>query len=241
MKDNPNSSLANVAFATVANSYWRYKEFDEMKGFLEETISDQKLDQLKGSAERFMIEYYREINDFNSAINTADAFIKKHENDKELVCDALFGKGLILSYDLKQPEKASDCFSAIVKAYPDNKIAVLAKNELGILGKLAKDIQKENNVADKVELNISNYPNPFNPSTTINYQIPNAGYVTMKVFDILGREVATLVDEVKESGLYSATFDGSRFTSGVYFVRVTLTPQDGSKPFTKTMKIQLVK
>ena len=61
-------------------------------------------------------------------ITTKTSFIKKYENDKELVCDALFGKALILSYDLKQPEKAADCFSVILQAYPDEKLAVLAKN-----------------------------------------------------------------------------------------------------------------
>jgi hypothetical protein len=58
---------------------------------------------------------------------------------------------------------------------------------------------------------------------------------------MLGREVATLVDGVKEVGSYSVTFDGSRFASGVYFVRFTSTPQDGSTQITKTMKMLMVK
>ncbi|MBI5022320.1 MAG: S8 family serine peptidase [Ignavibacteriales bacterium] len=62
-----------------------------------------------------------------------------------------------------------------------------------------------------------NYPNPFNPSTKINYELPTAGWVTLKVFDVLGREVATLVDETKRIGRYEVEFDGSELTSGVYF------------------------
>ena len=62
-----------------------------------------------------------------------------------------------------------------------------------------------------------NYPNPFNPTTTINYQISGTGKVVLKVFDILGREVATLVNETKEEGSYKATFNASTLSSGVYF------------------------
>jgi hypothetical protein len=65
-----------------------------------------------------------------------------------------------------------------------------------------------------------NYPNPFNPSTNIKYQIPGASHVTLKLFDILGGEVAALVDEVKQPGTYTVQFDGSRLASGVYFYRL---------------------
>jgi hypothetical protein len=66
-----------------------------------------------------------------------------------------------------------------------------------------------------------NYPNPFNPSTIINYQIPNDGQVTLKVYDVLGREVKTLVNEFKQVGRYSVTLDASSLATGVYFYRLT--------------------
>lgn len=64
-----------------------------------------------------------------------------------------------------------------------------------------------------------NYPNPFNPSTTIKFSTPHSAFVTLKVYDIIGREVATLVDEVKEAGVYNSTFSTlhSAFSTGVYF------------------------
>jgi hypothetical protein len=62
-----------------------------------------------------------------------------------------------------------------------------------------------------------NYPNPFNPSTTINYELAKETKVNLRIFDILGREVATLVNETKPAGTYEAEFDGSNLTSGIYF------------------------
>ncbi len=66
-----------------------------------------------------------------------------------------------------------------------------------------------------------NYPNPFNPVTKINYGVPKQSLITIKVYDILGREVATLVNDTKQPGYYTVDFDGSNFASGVYFYRFT--------------------
>lgn len=65
-----------------------------------------------------------------------------------------------------------------------------------------------------------NYPNPFNPSTTISYQIPENSYVSLKVYDIIGREVAALVSEIKKAGQHTATFDAAQLSSGIYIARL---------------------
>jgi hypothetical protein len=80
-----------------------------------------------------------------------------------------------------------------------------------------------------------NYPNPFNPSTTIKFGIPKAGFVELKVYDILGREVATLVEDPFEAGVYQVTFDASLLSSGVYFYSLR------SGDFTETRKMLLIK
>ena len=80
-----------------------------------------------------------------------------------------------------------------------------------------------------------NYPNPFNPTTNITYVLPKAENVSLKVYDVLGREVATLVNEVKPAGAYTVPFNASSLASGVYFYKL----QAGS--FVQTKKMMLVK
>jgi hypothetical protein len=80
-----------------------------------------------------------------------------------------------------------------------------------------------------------NYPNPTNPSTVINYTIPRASYVTLKVYNSLGKEVAALVNGNKEAGKHAVTFDGSGLPSGVYFYTLT------AGEFTDTKKLILMK
>ena len=65
-----------------------------------------------------------------------------------------------------------------------------------------------------------NYPNPFNPATKINYSVAEVGFVTLKVYDVLGNEVASLVNEEKTAGSYEINFDGSELTSGIYFYKL---------------------
>jgi len=74
-------------------------------------------------------------------------------------------------------------------------------------------------VPQKFEL-LANYPNPFNPVTNITYRIPEAGRVVLKVYDIIGREVKTLVDEDKTAGQYNVTFNADRYASGVYYYQL---------------------
>jgi hypothetical protein len=84
-----------------------------------------------------------------------------------------------------------------------------------------------------------NYPNPFNPRTGIRFQVPGVSDVRLSVYDLLGREVAVLVDERKEAGSFQVGFDGSGLPSGMYFYQ--LRARDGTKEFTEVKKLLLVK
>jgi hypothetical protein len=80
-----------------------------------------------------------------------------------------------------------------------------------------------------------NYPNPFNPNTNIKFSIPKEGQVTLKVYDMVGNEVATYFDTYLKNGIYNVEFDGSKLSSGIYFYKLTA----GS--FSETKKMILIK
>ncbi len=95
-------------------------------------------------------------------------------------------------------------------------------------------VSLEKNIPTEFAL-MQNYPNPFNPSTTIRYELPRESFVTLKVYNVLGQEVATLVNEKKEAGRYEVAFDGSGLTSGVYVYRLQ------AKDFISSLKLLLLK
>ena len=104
-----------------------------------------------------------------------------------------------------------------------NREYIFAADEDGIfyqkLSTLITNIDNNEEILNGYQLN-PNYPNPFNPSTKINYSIKNQGFVTLKVFDVLGREISTLINKEQPIGNYEVEFDASNLTSGIYFYRI---------------------
>jgi hypothetical protein len=94
----------------------------------------------------------------------------------------------------------------------------------------------EDNISIPTEFSLKqNYPNPFNPETQISFDIPVSSYVTMKVYDVVGNEVKTLVSEDRPAGSYNIIFNGSGFSSGIYFYKIAA---DG---FSSVKKMVLIK
>jgi hypothetical protein len=92
----------------------------------------------------------------------------------------------------------------------------------------------ENEIPENYSLS-QNYPNPFNPSTTIKFSVAGTGNVSLKVYDVMGKEIAVVVNQNLTPGVYTADFDASALPSGTYFYRITA----GS--YTETRKLVLIK
>jgi hypothetical protein len=110
-------------------------------------------------------------------------------------------------------------------------------------GQVIPDVgQGNNNFPGEFDLE-QNYPNPFNPSTTIRYSVPQTSHVTLKVYDMLGQEVATLVDEEQEAGEHEIEFVPKEKASGAYFYRMQARPLNSSSrsKFSVTKKFVLVR
>ena len=135
---------------------------------------------------------------------------------------------------------ANGSFSFLINDPSVTAVSLSATNPFGgmtsgfITLELVTGIDDENNIPTEFALE-QNYPNPFNPSTTISFAIPTKNFVSLKVFNSLGEEVAELVREIKSEGNYSFSFNASSLTSGVYFY----TLQAGE--YTDTKKMTLIK
>lgn len=104
-----------------------------------------------------------------------------------------------------------DAFT-LIAAFPDGSVA-----ELGTVTSLNEF--NDAAIISDYELN-QNYPNPFNPSTSITFALPKSEFTTLKIFNIIGEEVASLVNRQLEAGRYTFSFDASRLSSGVYLYKI---------------------
>ncbi|MCJ7554980.1 MAG: T9SS type A sorting domain-containing protein [Ignavibacteriaceae bacterium] len=126
----------------------------------------------------------------------------------------------------------------------DNLITIVNEKQISgneswyakaVVSDIVSDVSEDKSIyPDEFELS-QNYPNPFNPGTVISYKLPASGNVTLKVYDILGNEIAALVNEEKTAGSYVVDFNASELSTGVYFYRL----QAGS--FVQTKKMTVIK
>jgi tetratricopeptide (TPR) repeat protein len=147
-------------------------------------------------------------------------------------------------------EKAQCFFDRLAELYPDKettKEITLVKNLYGEYLNVAVDKEGIKYIESKVsEIPVSMnmleaYPNPFNPTTNIAYSLTETGKVNIKVYDILGREITTLVDDIKEPGYYTTSFNALNLASGIYFARITISTNNNKAPYIKTIKMILTK
>ena len=136
-------------------------------------------------------------------------------------------------------EKQNYVFTFPITNYAPRELYRLKQIDLDGTFSYSNTIEIAIEIPDKFSLE-QNYPNPFNPTTVIGYHISTSSKVELKIFDLLGREVKTLNIGQNDAGKYSVSFDGSGFTSGVYFYQIIATSESGSV-FTETKKMLMMK
>lgn len=237
IKSNPTSVFAKTSLNTTSHILGSLNDYEGMKTFLSGIINNKNLSPLIELAKLQMINYYNHKQDYSSALSLADEIIVAKDVDKNLICRALYSKGLLNEYSVDNKEEAIKNFNSVVNNYPDESLVKYAVRQLAGLGIEVKEIKGQEAVPKQevTGYSISNYPNPFNPATTINYAIPKDGKVEIKVYDMLGREVATLVNEYKTAGKYEVTFNADNLSSGVYLYTIR------AGDFSETKKLMLMK
>src|SRR5690606_1217644 len=156
----------------------------------------------------------------------------------EYFVDTLNWTGWKLKQVLLPQISADQYFSLLLRKNPDGADSSEIYFDELVYNSTVTDVDETQLIVSGFSL-YQNYPNPFNPSTIIRYSVPQRSKVTLKVFDALGREVAELVNEVKESGTYSVEFNADdqnhNLASGVYFYSFN------AEGFTLTKKLLLLK
>ena len=174
-----------------------------------------------------MEKSYKEIEFYFGDIEKAVEELKKHNEQ---------GKKVFITFN---GEKLYSDIDDVDSAY--KKVTGKTKAEFDEAERIRSEEYKSknkngsnNSIPAKYELS-QNHPNPFNPTTSIMYSIPKDGFVSLKIYDITGREIKTLVNEIKKAGYYSITLNASELSTGIYFYRV----QTGN--FFQTKRMVLIK
>lgn len=176
----------------------------------------------------FDSDYNNRLNQWADSIGTSKVMIG--------VLNDYFDLDFAVEVACWQPTSGS---KAGIMVYAANNLKSYTDSVFSSLAVSATEVNDRKEIPQEFTL-MQNYPNPFNPSTTIEYNILQNGLVTLKVFDVLGNEITTLIDNVMIPGYYSKIFDGSKYASGLYFARLIVQTKEGTQ-FIKTIKMLMTK
>ena len=208
---------------TVNGGYNYYLEFDENGKIVHEIFSSQlQADSTWGENDEIVFNY-----DDNSKILNMGDIVRFHYNtDGNL--DTLVNLHAVYCGYLGNT-------ATLIDTYGNNITLTDCAGYNNFYYSSFVTGAEANIVKDRTYTLFQNYPNPFNPTTTINYSIPRTSLVTIKVYDVLGREIETLVNDEKHIGNYKVEFNASKLASGIYFYKM----QAGD--FSETKKLILLK
>ncbi len=221
---NHNSKTAPLALDLLITTFSKSK--DSIKLYLNSITSNNPQGYLFAYTKLKLADLVKD-----NYISKIDNVISTYSNTgiNEL---ALFKKFIYFFFEMKDKNQAIQVSQQMTSSIPNSE---LTKEVKSLLGNSVLPKKEENTTSVPKEYFLGNYPNPFNPVTTIRYSLPKAEKVNISVYDILGRKVKELVNEEKEAGRYEIQFNANNLASGCYFYRII------TKDFVKTMKMLMLK
>ena len=223
VSEYPSNPIANKALAYISWCYWDIQQTSELKAYFESLLQEIRYDGVLKYQAKILLatinignkEYYLALQKYDDVLKACTI--------EDILVEGLYGKGVLYRYYLHDSEKAAAAFKELIDKYPVHPTTEAAMDELEHMGE--KFIAKENEPTLS-EFTIRNYPNPFNPETVIHYNLPEAGEVIIKVFDIQGREITTLVDSKQPAGKHVVIWGGRNTSgqdvaSGMYFYLIS--------------------
>ncbi len=242
---NSNSVETTAILSKIEKCYYATESQDEFEAYINTLLREKSSPYI----ERYFVNLNLNKGKYKEAVDICEKVLSTKGINEALICEMLYEEALIYKYSLSNTTKANELFAKLVKDYPDNGLYSFAAGELEQEGlEIPKseggNINQEEVIAKG--FTVESYPNPFNPSTTINYSLPSDANVKVVIYDIMGRIVKTLASESKTSGSYQVTWDGTnsngvRVTSGIYLYRFEAVSLENNKYFTKSAKLMLVK
>ena len=241
---NANSTDSKSAYALVRiDECYKLSGKEGAVAYLDNTIKTKanKNNELDAVSLELKNQYLIQEKKYEEVVNNFNELAKKFKSNKDVEKHSLYNAGYVYLTYLNDYKNAANKFAELATKYPYDELVSESKYLLGNLDannqqKLATPniIQSDLSVPTDYALD-QNYPNPFNPATTITYQLPKSGSVTLKIYDMLGKEVKTLVNEQKEMGKYTVQFDASSLASGMYVYQLRV------NDYTSTKKMLLLK
>jgi parallel beta-helix repeat protein len=237
----------NYANRSLVKIYHLYHETgkDGLAYYLNGLLNNSKINKnVHQIIYPLLMNAYLDDKDINSALNISETIMKKYP-DSITEKTAIYNMVLAMLNDLKDIEKASKYTKVLKQKYPDDELTYMAREAMGeeVSWSLDKPVI-EPETAD-VSLPVryalhNNYPNPFNPITTLKYALKKEITVSIKIYDLLGKEVLTLVNENQSAGYKSVIWNGKDHSgnpvpSGIYICRMV------SGDFTQSRKMLLMK
>jgi hypothetical protein len=209
------------------------------------TSTVQKIDQTTGDNNVLIAGLRAAIGILSLKESASTEYLVLQHNSGGTILPPFTGPGLLLHFEspTDPPTLIADCITRPTTMTLDKKSGKLYVSEhagrvvvLNISSILAKSGESEQTGSIPNEIVLEqNYPNPFNPTTNFEFRIAEFGFVSLKVYDLLGNEVATLFDDYREAGSYQVEFDASNLSSGMYIYKLT------AGGFTSTKKLLLLK
>ncbi len=231
VEEYPESRYSVLALGFIADCYRSLGESESLAGYLGGILKDAQYESLHLYAQNLLIPYHRRTGDIQAALDLSDTILSSSPPE-DLACDVLYGKGVIYQHNLGDHDRAVETYLAVVEQYPDHPIVQSALTRLEIMGESVVIPDKPATAPEPEpveDLALEGYPNPFNPTATIRFGLPEAGRVTLVVYDLMGREVVRLAEGYRDAGWQELVWNGRdargrEVPTGIYIARL-ITPQ----------------
>ena len=231
----PQTIWAEKALRYADYSYRSLGRYGDITAFLNDVQKKTGSESLFLAEKRLRVADFIRHKEYTKALTVLDDLIEKSKDSKAKL-PLLYRKGVIFQKYLKDEDKATDWFSRVIAADSESAPAICAQRRLDKLGKGFEPGAPQGELEEDLQLAAANYPNPANPGTTIRYSLPEAGVVSIQIYNINGQRVAELVNADMPAGRHTIRWDGWTSTgenaaTGVYFYRVQFGDQVLSRKF----------